>query len=455
MECIPFGCRSSFKGETLMGLDHNLKIQEFLSTVCEQIKCKEVHEDIKLELENHILEIAEDCISSGISEEAAVDKALSQMGDAATIGLKLNKCHKSKPEWSLLILTILFACLGLITNYLIGSNGIVTGESSLTFFFKTLSSSLIGIFLAVILYFFDYRKIQKYSKHIYTITLLMLVLTILIGRPINGIPWLAIGPFGLNFASICPYLFAVTLSGIFENWNWSSIKHNLYAILLILIPPFFILISKSVSSTVIYAAVILAIILVSRRNSKLKLMLSGLFVGSGLGLLLFYIISEPYRIERFLVFIHPERDPLGSGYVNMQLNKVIQSAGMFGQGFTLKPKMIPEINGNFILSFIIYTFGWIAAVLFILTVVCYMIRLVRAAIVIKNGYGRSLISSITAIIATQFIWNILMILSLAPISGVSLPFISYGGLNLIMNMASLGLILSVYRRKDMEKAALC
>ena len=438
-----------------MGLDSNLKIAEFLNTVCKQIRCEEVHDDIKLELKNHIIELAEDDISSGISEGEAVNKALSNMGDAASIGKELNKCHKPKPEWGLMILTILFASVGLITNYLVEMSGIVTGEPSLVLFFRALGSSLIGTFLAVILYFFDYRKIKKYSKYIYMITLMLLIFTISNGQRVNGMAWLAIGPFGINFVSICPYLFAVALSGIFENWNWSSLKHNLYAILLILIPPFFILISKSVSSTVIYAAVILAIILVSRKNPKSKLMLSGLFVGSGLVLLLFCILSEPYRMKRFLIFIHPERDPLGSGYVNMQLNKVIQSAGMFGQGLKLKPKIVPAINSDFILSFIIYTFGWIAAILFIFSIACYIIRLIRAVIVIKSSYGKNLISSITAVITIQYLWNILMIFGLAPIAGISLPFISHGSAGLIVNIASLGLILSVYRRKDMEKAVLC
>lgn len=452
MECIPLGCRSSFKGDTLMGLDSNLKMAEFLNTVCEQIKCREVHDDIKLELKNHIIELAEDDISSGIPEDEAVNKALSQMGDAATIGKELNECHKPKPEWSLMILTVLFASLGLIASFLIESNGIFV---STPIFSRTLTWNLIGISSAVIFYFLDYRKIQKYSKYIYSVTLLLLVSAILIGCPVNGMSWLGIGSFRLNFVSICPYLFAVALSGIFENWNWDNLKHKFYAIFLISIPIFFILISPSLSDTIIYVTVILAIILVSRRNPKSKLMLSGLLVGSGLVLLLFCILSEPYRMKRFLIFIHPERDPLGSGYINMQLNKVIHSAGMFGQGLALKKNTIPAVHTDFIFSFIIYTFGWLAAILFIITVVCYIVRLMRAAIVIKNSYGRNLISSITAIIATQFIWNILMVLGHAPISSVSLPFISYGGLGLIANMASLGLILSVYRRKDMEKAVLC
>lgn len=435
-----------------MGLGSDQKIIDFLDTVCEQITCKEIHDDIKLELKNHIIELTEDDISSGISEDESVNTALSRMGDATTIGKELNKCHKPKPEWSLMALTILFTSLGLITSFLIESNGILV---STPIFSRTLTSNLIGIFLAVTFYFFDYRKIEKYSKYIYSITLLLLAFTILTRHPVNGISWLGVGPFNLNFVSICPYLFAVALSGIFANWNWDNLKHKFYAIFLISIPIFFILVSHSLSDTIIYVTVILAIILASKMDLKSKFISLSLFLGSGLGLLLFYIISARYRMERFLAFIYPNRDSLGGGYIYMQLKKVIHSAGMFGQGFTLKNNIIPEIHTDFIFSFIIYTFGWLSAILFIITVVCYIVRLMRAAIVIKNCYGRNLISSITAIIATEFIWNILMVLGHAPISGVSLPFISYGGLELIVNMASLGLILSVYRRKDMEKAVLC
>lgn len=436
-----------------MGLSQNYKIQEYVDMVCAQIKYSEVHEDIKSELENHIVEMTEEYISQGISEGEAIDKALCQMGDAVTIGRQLNETHKARPEWSLLVLTVLFVSFGLITIYFIETKGALYSAPS-SMFLRSLISSLLGICAAVFLYFFDYRKIEKYSKYIYIITLLLLIFTDLKGRPVRGMPWISIGPLHMNFISICSYLFVIALAGILVSLNWDNLKEILYALILIIIPLFFILVSRSFSDTVTYSAVIIALTLVSAMKSKLKFILPGLLAGSGIGLFALYLINEPYRMARFFFFIHPDRDPSGMGYIYLQLSKVIHSAGPLGQGFTFQPKVMPEVHTDFIFSYITYTFGWAAAAIFIILAAAYIIRLGRTALVIKNDYGKVLISGFTAIIATEFLWNILMTLGLAPISGVSLPFISYGGSQLIMNMTSLGLILGIYRRKDIVKVSI-
>lgn len=453
MEYFSFGSRSGFKGGALMELKQNLKIKEYMDTVCKQIKFKEVHEDIKLELEDHILELTDEYISQNVPEDEAINKALSHMGDAVTVGKQLNNSHKAKPEWSLLILTMLFTGFGLLTMYFIETKSALLG-SSLSLFTKTLVSNLIGICLATLLYFFDYRKIQKYSVHIYITTLLFLAFTIFTGHPVNGVgAWIRIEPFSMNFASICPYFFAVALAGILDNWHWKDIKKLLLGLILILTPIIFIMLAYSLSDAAAYFMVIITLTYVFGKNSFPKLLLPSLLLCSGIGVSIIFLIKEPYRMQRFLVFINPSRDPLGSGYVNMQLNKILHSASLLGQGFTLNSKIIPDIHTDFIFSYIIYTFGWAVGVTFIFLVIIYIVRLIKACRVIKNNYGKGLISGLTAIIATQFLWNILMILGLAPISGVSLPFISYGGSRLIMNMASLGLVLSIYRRKDISSAS--
>lgn len=435
-----------------MELDEHIK--EYIDKVCQQIKCTEVHEDIKLELLDHIAEMSEDYTASGISREKAIEKAISQMGDAVSIGKQLDKSHKPKTEWSLLILTIAFASLGLFTVYLVEINLFQSHNSSYIFLKKNLLFNILGIVSAAFLYFFDYRKIQRYSKHIYIFTFLLLLLTVFKGYSVNGIrSWISLGIFNINFASICPYLFAVSLAGILDKWNCSSLKNITYYLALLSAPIIFITALNSLSNAVIYFSAVLSLTIVNGMKSKIKLVIPGLLVGSGIGLVTLFILSATYRMERFLTFIHPGRDPEGMGYIYIQLKKAISSAGLWGNGFTFTPKSIPEVQNDFIFSYIIYTFGWTAAAILVLLVAAYITRLIMAALVIKNNYGKNLIIGFTAILSTQFLWNILMILGFAPISQVSLPFISYGGIQLIMNMMALGLILSVYRRKDIARTA--
>ena len=425
-----------------MGIKHNRQIEEYLNNICTHIKHSEVHQQIRLELEDHIEEITAEYISQGTPEDEAVNKAIAQMGDAAHIGKRLNQIHKPRPEWSILALTLLFTSLGLAALFFIQNTVLAVPfpmfELSLGFFFT-------GTVILVGIYFFDYRKIRPYSKYIYLGTMLVLTYTIFWGIQANGSKsWLSIGPFFINFVQVSPYLFIVALAGIFDNWDWSNSKQLLYALLLLLVPPVLILGAPSLSAAVIYliASIVLSVV------SGLKLKHVLVVMVSGIGVLLLFIMSAPYRLERFFVFLNPASDPQGVGYLYLQIKKAISTSGLLGQGFTLQPGLIPEIHTDFIFTYIIYTFGWIAGFIIASLTVLFLVRIARIALVVKTNYARLVISGLAAIFTAQFLWNILMNLGAAPISGIGLPFISYGGSQFVMNMAAIGLISSVYRRKN-------
>ena len=169
---------------------------------------------------------------------------------------------------------------------------------------------------------------------------------------------------------------------------------------------------------------------------------------SGIGVLLFFIMSAPYRLARFFGFLNPANDPQGAGYLYLELKKVISTSGLLGQGFTLEPRLVPEVHTDFIFTYITYTFGWIAGIIIAALIILFLVRIARIALVVKTNYAKLIIYGFVAIFSTQFLWNILMNLGAAPMAGVGLPFISYGGSQFIMNMVAVGLISSVYRRKN-------
>ena len=134
-----------------MDLMHNKKIQDYINEVCSQVRFKKVHQEIKLELETHFQEIVEEYLEQGFSEEEAIDKAISQMGDANLIGKQLNKVHKPKPEWSILLLSLLFINIGLLAMYFIQKQELLTNGMRL--FEKSLLFSFISLISIVSLYF--------------------------------------------------------------------------------------------------------------------------------------------------------------------------------------------------------------------------------------------------------------------------------------------------------------
>lgn len=429
-----------------MGLIDNKKIQDYIREVCSQVKFRDVHQDIRLELEAHIEEIAEEYIELGFSEEEAVNKAIAQMGDADIVGKQLNKVHKPKPEWSVLLFSFIFINIGLLAMYFIQKQSLLTYDPQI--FEKSLLYSAMALICIIGFYFFDYRKLEKYSVHIYLGTLLILIFTVLLGNSVNGSRcWLGIGPFNINFVAISPLLFIVALAGIFNKWDWNSTVKLIQALGLFLVPLFLILSAPSVSTGSIYALAFMVLMIASGAKLKKVFFIVGPVV---IAILVLPILTAPYRLARILSFIDPAKDPSGSGYLNMQLSKIFSNSGLWGQGLTFDTQVLPELHTDFIFAFITYTFGWVASILLITFVVLFLVRIANIARQIKVNYGRLLIIGFVSILSVQFLWNIFMNLGLAPISGVGLPFISYGGSQLIINAITVGIISSIYRRKNIS-----
>ncbi len=430
-----------------MGVNRNQKIVNYILEVCSRVKFRDIHQDVKLELASHIEEIVEEFVTRGLSEEEAVDKALSQMGDADLVGRQLNKVHKPKPEWSVLLISVLFISIGLLAIYFIQKQNLLSYDARL--FERSVLFSFVSVIAAVGLYFFDYRKLERYSKHIYLGTLFILIITVLWGNQANGSRyWLDLGPFNVNFVTISPVLFIAALAGIFSKWDWNKPFELVQAIALFAVPLFLILLAPSISTGVIFIFTCMVLMIFAGAKIKQVILTAGSFIAL---LTLPIIAANPYIIKRLVVFLNPVADPLGNGYLNIQLSKVISHSGFLGQGLTFTHQVLPELHTDFIFAFITYTFGWIASLFLIALVVTFLVRIALIAGQIKIHYGKLLISGFVSILAIQFLWNILMNLGLAPISGVGLPFISYGGSQLVINTATVGIISSVYRRRNVSQ----
>lgn len=428
-----------------MGIKDNSKIKNYLDEVCSLIKCKDVHEDIRLELENHIIETTEAHIEHGLSEEAALEKAISNMGEALEVGKELDKAHKQKPDWSIIAISLAFCIFGLVCLYLIQSNGLSSSGSS-TFFTNSLIYSLIGIGLSVGLYFFDYRKIHAYSKHLYFGSIIITFLLMFNGFVINGLRiYIRIHNININISSLLLLLLTVSLSGIFYNINWSSKKNIIYAIIIFLVPNLLFRMLYSTANGIIYSVIFFVLVLASGCTIKqLAIVFAPIFA-----MFYFYILKEPYRVKRILSSFNWQSDPQGIGFINAQINKLIYSSGIFGKGFLIKPLKLPEIHTDLILTYIIYTFGWLALIAIVTLILIFIIRIISISNSVLDGYGKLILYGLATLFSIQFAWNILMTLGLLPVMGISLPFISYGGTSLVINFMAIGIICSIYKRKNL------
>ena len=432
-----------------MGAGNNNKIKEYIEEVCFLVKNKDVHYDINLELTDHLETLKEEFISLGASEEEADDKAIAHMGEASVVGKQLSATHKAKLDLTILIPVIAFSVFGLIAMYIIDSNQLVSQATYMQIFQRSLVFYFIGIVLMVALYFFDYRKILHYSKYIYIGTLILLIFSTFFGRPANGRAWLAIGNLNIDFFNVSPFLLVIALAGIFQDWNWQSTSKFLIGIILMAVPGWLLLINGA-STMIIYLIACTVLMIMSKAKLYLTLLpAAGLFLASFL-----FVIMVPYRIERLLLILNPQKDPSGAGYMYIQLRNAINSAGFLGNNTADIQSKIPELHTDFIFTYITSTFGWIAAAVIIVLILTFILRMVHVASTAKHSYGKLLSAGFVAVLSTQFILSIATSLGMSPFFGVSLPFMSFGGSHIIMDMASAGIILSVYRRRNLSNTML-
>lgn len=424
----------------------NTKVNEYINTICKLIKNKKAHNEIKEELLDHINDIIEDYLEIGMSLEIATDKALTQMGNAEIIGRDLNKAHKSNSDWILLIITTFLIFFGFLTTAFLQLNNF-NDSYYINYINKILVFLGISIILSLCLLKLDYRNLKKYSLILYIISISLILITLTLSLPINGIKrWLVIGSFSFDTLSITPILLIISLAGIFDNYNWTN-KLLLFKGFILVFTPVILFVSfPSLSTVVIYLVASFTIMSIS--GFKLKYLIS--ISGALISLLLFFIFNASYRIERFFIFLNPSKDIEGAGWIYNQLNTLRNSAGLFGSGSTINSSFLPDANMEFALTSIIYCFGWIIGIIVIALVLSFIIRLAFISSNTKNTYGKLLVSGLCSLFAVQFILNILANFSLSPILGINMPFISYSGSQLIINILSISIINNVYKLRNIS-----
>jgi len=418
-----------------MDLKSNQEYTNYIETVCSQIKGREVKDEVTLELKHHIQDIAAEYLEEGMTESEAVAKAISRMGSAEVVGKELNKVHKPRPDWGIVTLTFVLVIAGLFIAYCLDLDTSVQGYPDL--FSTKVAFSVLGIALAAGLYFFDYRKIQPYSLYLYFAAVLALFFIPLLFN-YSG--------FARVVAEISLLLLVISLAGMFQHWKWEQPKYYILGLGVFSLPLCLLFVRSSLAVALSLSVVLLILMYLSRAKAWQIILTAGL---AGPGTLLMIGISAPYQINRLLALLNPGLDSTGYGWLALQAETLRNSAGIFGQGINSDTLLLPNLQGEFVLNYIIYTFGWLAAIVLIISVAVFIFRLVGIGLKVKNSYGKFLTTGIATILGFRFLWNILMNLGILPIAGLNFPLISSGGLDFLINMVMIGLILSIYRRRTL------
>ena len=307
---------------------------------------------------------------------------------------------------------------------------------------------LIGLFILKIIRKIDLNILKKWCNHFLLVGIVLLVLVIIpgIGVVRNGSrSWFSIGPFGFQPSELMKIILIIYLSKYLEKYHCkiNNIKSHLLPIVLIIsIAILLIMFEPDFGTSMIIILTCLSMFFVS----GLKFKFFGYIGVTGLFGIVAIIAFAPYRIARIVSFINPWTDPLGSGYQIIQSLYAIGPGGLFGHGlFSSRQKFfyLPEPQTDFIFAILCEEMGFIISSLIVIIFIILFYNIFIISVKEGNFFKKFLVVGIGASLAIQTLMNLCVVVGLIPVTGVTLPFFSYGGSSLVVTLISIGIILNI------------
>lgn len=371
------------------------------------------------------------------------------------------KQKKQKPlryyDYSLLFLIIFLLCFGLVMLYSTSSYyGFTRFNDSAYYVKKQIFATVLGVIGMFILSMIPYQFWMKFATLAYIVAFGLCVAVIFIGREAKGQSrWLQIGPLSFQpseFAKLATILFIATV--IYKTSSKLSSLQNLVKIGALAIPIVLPILYNNLSTAIIVAGIVVCMLFVA--SPKYKYFVALAAVGAaGVAMVIAIAMSGGeggYRLERVQIWLDPSSHE--KGYQTLQGLYAIGSGGLFGKGLgesMQKLGFIPEAQNDMIFSVICEELGLFGAVCVIIVFILMLWRLMVIANNADDMFGALLVVGIMSHLSIQVVLNIAVVTNTIPNTGISLPFISYGGTSILFLLAEMGLALSVARGIKLER----
>ncbi len=365
---------------------------------------------------------------------------------------KTNKDRRKPFDFILFMVVLLLLGMG-VTMVLSASSpmSLATTSSSYTYVAKQAFAAVLGIFVMLFISIVDYRILAKFSKVIWFVSIVILLLVIVpgIGVTVKGATrWIKVPIFGSIQPSEVTKLGLIISCAAYLTANRSELKKlwKGFFLPIILFIGFAVAILMGVQSHLSASVLIILTISMMMLMAGCKISHFVIFGGTGatVGVAGLYILAKKfgigaYRLKRITAFINPWADPLDTGWQIIQGLYAIGSGGLFGVGLgnsRQKYLYISEPHNDYIFAVLAEELGFAGCVLVILLFAVFIWRGIIISMKAPDMFGSLLACGITALIGFQAIINIAVVTSSMPVTGISLPFFSYGGTSLIILLAA-------------------
>lgn len=356
---------------------------------------------------------------------------------------------KGSVDFVLFLTVLCLVSLGVIMVFSASEySTLIYYKDSFYYFKRQLLWALLGLIAMYIMSHFDYRRLKRFVIPFMVVSFIMLALVLIpgIGKEVNGSQrWIAVGPLPFAPAEL------VKLSVIiFTAYGLSLQKERVKQFSKGVLPYMcvlgvaagLIMLQPDLGTTISLAGIVFVMMFAA--GARLS-HLGGLALG-GLAAIGLMIMLEPYRMKRFLAFLDPWADPQGGGFHIIQGLYAIGSGGLFGLGLgQSKQKFLylPENHTDFIFAITAEELGFVGASLVIMLFTLFVWRGLKIAVTSQDPFACLLATGITAWVGVQAIINIGVVTGSLPVTGIPLPFISFGGTSLLFTMAGVGILLNI------------
>ncbi|MBR5662449.1 MAG: putative lipid II flippase FtsW [Bacilli bacterium] len=307
---------------------------------------------------------------------------------------------------------------------------------------------LISLFISKVVIKIDLNIIKKNINKLLLIGIILLLLVIIPGVGVvrNGSrSWFSIGPLSMQPSEFIKIILIIFTAKYLEKYHYkiNKLKDNLFPLIIILgAVILLIMLEPDFGSSMIIILTILSMVFISGLKYRFFSYIGLLGI---LGIT-FIIIIAPYRMARIISFINPWKDPLGSGYQIIQSLYAVAPGGLFGHGIfssIQKYFYLPEPQTDFIFAIFCEEFGFIISVLVILMFIILFYNIYKISAKQSDLFKKFLSFGILSSLVVQTVMNLCVVVGLVPVTGVTLPFFSYGGSSLLISILEISLIINI------------
>lgn len=365
-------------------------------------------------------------------------------------------------DWPLLIASYMLALYGVLAITIANFDPTLGSDRSLQDLVMDANNGrlqlmwvVVSMVVVALMMTIKYDIIGRLWPVIYVVDVLLLAL-VLTTAQINGVnAWFQFLDRTFQPSELAKIALIITLSKALTRYPDKPIpnfRYFMYVCVHFGIPALLIAAQPDIGTLMVFCVIFVALLFASGFELRWMFLLGGLAVAAVTPVIFYLASTNNFRWLRLVAFINPESDPTGSSYQIINSKITIGSGGLYGKGAWAEGTLthlnyVPENHTDFIFSVVGETLGFVGAVVLLALYAFVIFRMLLLSFHTNDKFGRLIIIGVMAMLLFHVFENVGMCIGVMPITGIPLPFISYGGTNLVVNMAGIGLVLNVTKYK--------